>query len=70
MRKVKGSGTAEFFLTIMFLISAFGYLRNIYMLSQDDFSAPYKAEVIRGVGVFVPFIGVVVGYTTFAEEED
>ncbi len=36
---------------------------NIYKLTQCDFKAPYKAEIIRGIGVFpaVP-LGIVAGY--------
>lgn len=36
---------------------------NIYKLTQCDFKAPYKAEIIRGLGAFpiVP-MGIVAGY--------
>lgn len=36
---------------------------NIYKLTQCDFQAPYKAEIIRGIGAF-PFVplGIVAGY--------
>ena len=35
---------------------------NIYKFTQLDFEAPYKAEIIRGVGIPFPPLGVVVGY--------
>jgi hypothetical protein len=45
------------------LACATGIGLNIYKLTQCDFEAPYKAEIIRGIGVFpvVP-IGIVAGY--------
>lgn len=39
-----------------------GWCMNLYKLTQCDFEAPYKAEVIRSVGVGVPFVGIVTGY--------
>ena len=39
-----------------------GYVANIVKLCGCDFQAPYKAEVIRGVGVVVPVVGVPAGY--------
>jgi len=40
----------------------YGYGMNIWKLSSADFQAPYKAEVLRGIGVIVPPVGVVTGY--------
>lgn len=36
---------------------------NIYKLTQCDFKAPYKAEILRGAGAFpvIP-LGMVIGY--------
>jgi hypothetical protein len=39
-----------------------GYVTNIVKLCGTDFEPSYKAEVIRGVGVVVPPVGVVLGY--------
>lgn len=47
----------------------YGYIHNIYMLCNDDFKAPYKAEIIRGVGIVVPPVGWIAGYVTFEKEE-
>lgn len=38
-----------------------GWIMNIYKLTNCDFEAPYKAEVIRVIGI-VPTIGAIVGY--------
>ena len=43
-----------------------GYVQNIYKLTQCDFEAPYKAEVIRAVGVFPP-VGAIVGWIDFGK---
>lgn len=43
-----------------------GYVQNIYKLTQCDFEAPYKAEVIRAVGVFPP-VGAIVGWMDFGK---
>ena len=45
----------------------FGWGMNVYKLTQLDFASPYKAEVIRGVGLF-PIFGAIIGYTTIGEE--
>lgn len=56
---------------ILWLVLAFGYINNIYSLAaKDDFASPYKAEVLRGIGVFVPPVGVILGlFVTFDEEK-
>lgn len=51
-------------LSIILLIVAtlwFGYIKNIVKLTRLDFESPYKAEVMRGIGIFPP-VGVVMGY--------
>ncbi len=44
------------------LIGCVGWGMNLYKLVKCDFSAPYKAEVIRTVGVFLPPVGAITGY--------
>ena len=39
-----------------------GWSFNLYLLSGCDFASPYKAEVIRTVGVFIPPVGAITGY--------
>ena len=38
-----------------------GWVMNIVKLSNCDFKAPYKAEVIHGVGV-IPVVGMITGW--------
>lgn len=49
-------------LCLVGLLSAFGYLRNVAKLITCDFASPYKCEVLHGLGVVVPPVGVVMGY--------
>ena len=53
----------------LILAGAFGWGMNIYKMTQLDFASPYKAEVIRGVGLF-PAFGGVIGYMTVGEENE
>lgn len=39
-----------------------GWVANVVKLCGCNFTAPYKAEFIRAVGVVVPPIGAVCGY--------
>ena len=54
-------------ISIVVLIG-YGWFANLYKLSQYNFSSPYKAEVLRGVGAVVFPVGVVMGY--FNIEDD
>ena len=42
--------------------ATYGYINNIVQFSRLDFKSPYKAEVLRGVGIVMPVVGVVEGY--------
>lgn len=53
------------------IIAAFmvGWCINAYKLCKLDFASPYKAELIRGVGVVMPPLGSILGlFVTFNEE--
>jgi len=39
-----------------------GYVKNIARLIDCDFASPYKAEILRGVGVVMPPVGMIMGY--------
>jgi len=39
-----------------------GYIANIYRLSQCDFEPKYRAETIRICGIVFPPVGVIIGY--------
>jgi hypothetical protein len=51
----------------MFMIAS--YCVNIYDLTQLDFEAPYKAEILRGIGTVVPPIGVVLGFIPINDDK-
>lgn len=38
-----------------------GWVKNLIKLSDCDFKAPYKAEIIHGVGILPP-VGMVTGW--------
>ena len=46
----------------IYLLALIGYIRNIYLLSDCNFDKPFKAEVIRIVGIVVPPVGCITGY--------
>ena len=46
---------------IIILVIGTGWVKNIIKLSECDFEAPYKAEVVHGVGLF-PLVGMVTGW--------
>ncbi len=49
-------------LCVFFMIFCFAsYITNIVKLTKLDFKEPYKAEVIRGIGL-IPPVGVVIGF--------
>ena len=49
-------------LVVSLVIAGFiGWCVNAYKLTQLDFKSPYKAEFIRGAGLF-PIVGAVTGY--------
>ena len=49
---------------LLILILAFpfiGWCKNIGKLANCDFEAPYKAEIIHGIGI-VPIVGAFTGW--------
>lgn len=55
-------GTAIIATLALMIAIGYGYFNNLYELAHTDFESPYKAEVYRTVGVFVPPVGVILGY--------
>lgn len=51
------------------VLPVIGYVTNIVKLCQCDFKTPYKAELVRGVGVVVPVVGMVTGYLTIKDRQ-
>jgi len=52
---------------ILFVMSGYGYINNIFELFDCDFESPYKCEVIRGIGIFVPPVGIISGYVSIKD---
>ena len=52
---------------VIYIALAYGYIANLVKFVQCDFEDPYKAEVIRGIGVVIPPVGVVCGYLTIED---
>ena len=42
--------------------SAYGWAMNIYYLIGCDFEPSYKAEILRGLGIFFAPMGIILGY--------
>lgn len=43
-----------------------GWGQNLYKLSECDFAAPYKAEVMHGIGI-IPVVGAFTGWMDFGK---
>lgn len=56
------------FIIALMIACMVGWCKNAYRFTQLDFEAPYKAEVVRGIGLFTP-IGPIAGYFYFDEEK-
>ena len=46
---------------VLFIAGAVGWVKNIVKLTDCDFAAPYKCEIVHIAGL-VPPIGAFVGY--------
>lgn len=42
----------------------YGYVNNIVKFTKCDFKEPYKAEILRGIGIAIAPVGMVEGYLT------
>lgn len=61
MKTQRGFTLIEVVVVVVILAVAVGWIKNIIKLSECDFEAPYKAEVIHGVGL-IPPVGMVTGW--------
>lgn len=52
---------------ILLIMAPIGYAMNLYGFFTCDFQAPYKAEVIRGIGVVNPAIGCITGWINLGQ---
>lgn len=58
----RGNAGAGCIVLIFWLACFIGYFMNVAKLIRCDFKAPYKAEVIRVIGVFTGVVGAVAGW--------
>lgn len=63
---MKDSGLGLAIIAI-YILAVWGYIANIYKLTDCDFDKPYKAEVIRIVGICVPPVGCITGFMDIDE---
>ena len=63
----KGFILLKLIITFIILFFTIGWVINAVKLSRCDFDAPYKAEIIRTVGVIAAPFGSVVGYINIAD---
>lgn len=47
---------------VTIILGTVGWGLNIVKLCQCDFEAPYKAEVVRAIGIPIPLVGAVAGW--------
>jgi hypothetical protein len=66
MKKQKGFTLVEMIFIPLILILIVGYGMNLHKLTQCDFEAPYKAEILHGVGIFPP-VGIFTGWMNFGK---
>jgi len=58
------------FMFLFGLLCLGSWAMNVYKFATLDFEAPYKAEIIRGIGIPAAPVGVVLGFMEFEEEEE
>ena len=51
----------------VFVLCVLGWFMNLVKFLQCDFEPSYKAEVIHGVGIVIPVVGIVAGYMDFGK---
>lgn len=64
MKKQRGFTIVELLMVIamvVILVGAVGWIKNVIKLTECDFEAPYKAEVVHGLGI-IPPVGMVTGW--------
>ena len=52
---------------VILIIIGVGWVKNLIKLSDCDFEAPYKCEVVHAVGI-IPPVGMVTGWLNFDEQ--
>lgn len=55
---------------VLMLSILIGWFMNVFAVFKLDFQEPYKAEVVRVLGIVIPPVGGMAGYVTFEEEKE
>lgn len=63
------SRVSELFSILALVLVIGGYVANIVKLADCDFKPSYKAEIFRVSGVFMPPLGMVLGFIDIADGE-
>lgn len=59
---IVGGALCILFIILMGIAAVVGWGTNIYKFASADFQAPYKNEILRGIGIPFTPLGVVLGY--------
>lgn len=62
------SGSLGILLIIIICVGL--WIMNIVKFCQCDFKEPYKTEIIRGIGIPVAFVGIIVAPMDLGEENE
>lgn len=54
---------------LFWVLVIYGYVANVYRFCILNFEPAYKAEVLRGIGVFIPPFGVIMGFIDISDPE-
>lgn len=52
---------------VFYFACILGWIVNAARTTSCDYVAPYKCEVVRGLGVVVPPVGAIAGYLDLGE---
>ena len=59
-------GSSLIFVVLIILALGTGWVVNCVKFARLDFEAPYKAEILRGIGI-IPPIGAVMGWVPISD---
>lgn len=68
-KKQKGYTSLELIRVVVMIVCLFGWGLNIKKFISSDFDESYKEEIIRGIGIPVAPVGIIVGFMTIGYEK-
>jgi hypothetical protein len=63
-KKMKGFTKLEIAIVLIFIWIAVSWVFNLIKLTHCDFEAPYKCEIIHGIGI-IPPVALVTAHMNF-----